>query len=220
MKPRTAWLLMILFCTLIHSAASGAETVYVSEDFEVTIRTTPGADRKIIAMVKSGKPLELVEKGEEWSFVRVPNGKEGWVQTRYITTAQPSAMVLERVRQDHEGLEKKYKDLKDKFDALNSQKKTADGDLSQSRRHQEELSAAYETLKRESSEFLKIKQQHQDVSAKLEAERARSTKLDEENQEMKRDAVIQWVLAGGGIMLAGFFIGLFSSSRRKARALY
>jgi hypothetical protein len=42
-------------------------------------------------------------------------------------------------------------------------------------------------------------------------------KLDEENMQMKRNRIIQWVLTGGGIMLVGFFIGLFSSSRSKSQ---
>ena len=69
-------------------------------------------------------------------------------------------------------------------------------------------------------EFLKLKKRHEQVAAELEMERTRSAKLDEENMQMKRSNVIQWVLTGGGIMLVGFFIGLFSSSRRKSRPLY
>jgi SH3 domain protein len=218
MKRASVWLCLALVTLVIPRAAAGAETVYVTEEFEITLRATPGADRKIVAMAKSGKPLELVEKGDEWSLVRIPNGKEGWAQNRYLTTASPSALVLERVRQDYEGLEKKYKELKEKFDALTAQKKASDADLSQSRRGQDELNAAYERLKRESSEFIALKQKHQDVSAQLEAEKARATQLDEENRDMRRDGVIQWVLAGGGIMLAGFFIGLLACMRRKPRS--
>jgi SH3 domain protein len=82
----------------------------------------------------------------------------------------------------------------------------------------DKLSSAYENLKKESSEFLKLKKRHQQVTADLEAEKTLSAKLDEENMQMKRSRIIQWVLTGGGIMLVGFFIGLFSSSRRKSRS--
>lgn len=218
MKRASAWLCLALVTLVIPGAAAGAETVYVTEEFEITLRATPGADRKIVAMAKSGKPLEVIEKGDEWSLVRIPNGKEGWAQNRYLTAAAPSALVLERVRQDYDGLEKKYKDLKDRFDGLTAQKKAADADLSQSRRSHDELNAAYERLKREASEFLTLKQQHQDVSAQLEAERDRASQLDQENRDLRRDGVIQWVLAGGGIMLTGFFIGLFACMRRKPRS--
>jgi hypothetical protein len=72
-------------------------------------------DRKIISLVQSGKALEILEKGEEWSMVRTLNGKEGWVLNRYLTPSQPCAMVLDRVRQDYDVLAAKYEDLKEKI---------------------------------------------------------------------------------------------------------
>jgi len=86
MKNLNAWFWMVLIGALILPAASRAETVYVSEEFEITMRTGPGNDRKIISLIKSGNTMEILEKGQEWSMVRIPSGKEGWVLTRYITT--------------------------------------------------------------------------------------------------------------------------------------
>ena len=209
---------MILIGLLIPPAASVAETVYVSEDFEITMRTGAGTDRKIISLVQSGKSLEILEKGEEWSRVRAPNGKDGWVLNRYLTASQPCAMVLDRVRQDYDVLAAKYKDMKGQFDELETQKKVADSDLSQSSQYRDELRTAYDTLMKESSDYLKLKKRHQQVNADLEAEKNRSSKLDVENMQMKRSRIIQWVLTGGGILLVGFFIGLFSSSRSKSRS--
>ena len=209
---------MILIGLLIPPAASVAETVYVSEDFEITMRTGAGTDRKIISLVQSGKALNILEKGAEWSRVRAPNGKDGWVLNRYLTASQPCAMVLDRVRQDYDVLAAKYKDLKEQFDELEAQKKVADADLSQSSQDRDELRTAYDTLMKDSSDYLKLKKRHQQVNADLEAEKTRSAKLDEENMQMKRSRIIQWVLTGGGILLVGFFIGLFSSSRSKSRS--
>jgi SH3 domain protein len=218
MKSLKVWFWMVLIGLLILPAASVAETVYVSEEFEITMRTGPGSDRKIISLVQSGKALEILEKGEEWSMVRTFNGKEGWVLNRYLTASQPCAMVLDRVRQDYDVLNAKYDGLKETFDELEAQKKLTDADLSKNLKDRDQLSTAYETLKKESSEFLKLKTRHQQVTADLEAEKTLSAKLDEENMQMKRSRIIQWVLTGGGIMLVGFFIGLFSSSRRKSRS--
>jgi len=209
---------MVLCGMLILPASGEAQTVYVSDEFEITLRTGPGNDYKIISMPKSGNAMDILQKGEEWSRVRLPDGKEGWVLNRYISTHPPSAMVLERVRKDHEVLAARYKELKERCDQLDAQKKATDADLSKSRRNQDEINAAFESLKRESAEFLTLTQRHQELTAELEAEKTRSAKLDEENLEMKRDRIIQWVLTGGGIVLVGFFIGLFSASRRKPRS--
>jgi SH3 domain protein len=209
---------MVLTGLLILPAIAAAETVYVSENFEITMRTGPGTERKIISLVESGKALEMVERGEEWSLVRTESGKEGWVLNRYLTTSRPSAMVLEQVRQDYDVLAAKYNDLKEKYDQLEAQKKVADADLSQNSQDLGELKQSYENLKKESADFLKLKKRYEKTAADLEAEKNRSAKLDEENMQMKRNRIIQWVWTGGGIMLLGFFLGLFSSSRRKPRS--
>ena len=218
MKSLKVGFLMVLIGLLILPAASVAETVYVSEDFEITMRTGPGTDRKIISLVKSGRALEVLEKGEEWSMVRTLNGREGYVLNRYLTADQPCAMVLERVKQDYDVLAAKFEGLKESFDALEADKKVTDADLSKNLKDRDQLRIAYENLKKESADFLKLKTRHQQMTADLEAEKTLSAKLEEENMQMKRSRIIQWVLTGGGIMLVGFFIGLFSSSRRKSRS--
>jgi SH3 domain protein len=220
MRNLQAWLWIVLFGIFLIPLTGIAETVYVTENYEITMRTGPATDRKIISLIQSGKALDVMEKGKDWSKVRAPNGREGWVLNRYITTKEPCAMVLDRVRQDYDVLSSEFSELKGQFQALRSQKQATDSDLSQSQKDRQQLSSAYAKLKKESAEFLKLKKRHEQVAAELEMERTRSAKLDEENMQMKRSNVIQWVLTGGGIMLVGFFIGLFSSSRRKSRPLY
>lgn len=75
---------------LILPVSGEAQTVYVSDEFEITLRTGPGNDHKIISMPKSGNAMEILQKGEEWSRVRLPDGKEGWVLSRYISPTRPA----------------------------------------------------------------------------------------------------------------------------------
>ncbi|WP_419661218.1 conserved uncharacterized SH3 domain protein [Desulfosarcina variabilis str. Montpellier] len=218
MKMPGAQFWVILICLSILPSVSFAETVYVSEDFEITMRTGPGNERKIISLIQSGKALEMLEKGNEWSMVRTTTGKEGWVLSRYITERQPCAMVLDRIRQDYDVLAAQFKDIKTQYEELLAQKRVVDQDLSQTQDDRDEINQAYTSLKKEAAEYLKLKKRHQLITAELETEKTRSAKLDDENMQMKRSRIIQWVLTGGGIMLVGFFIGLFSSSRRKPRS--
>lgn len=218
MKNLKTWFWLVTIGALILPAPAAAQTVYVTESFEITLRAGPGVDRRIVQLIPSARELELLERGDEWSRVRTPGGSEGWVLNRYITTSQPCSMVLERVTQDNDLLTAQVADLKKSSAELEAQTTQLRADLAQSRRISEEVNQAYETLKSESADFLRIRSQNQQLTAELESERTRSAKLDEENMQMKRDHFVQWVLTGGGIMLVGFFIGLFSASRRKARS--
>ena len=35
-------------------------------------------------MIESGQKVEVVESGQEWSIVRLLDGKEGWILNRYL----------------------------------------------------------------------------------------------------------------------------------------
>ena len=71
------------------------ETMYVDGDLvPVTFRTGPGIIHSIIAELRSGQKVEVIERGEEWAKVRLPNEREGWVIRRFITPNPPSTLVV------------------------------------------------------------------------------------------------------------------------------
>ena len=69
--------LVLLLC--LFSASVYGETMYVSDVLKLTLRTGPSIENKIISVIESGQMMEIVDFGEEWSQVKLPNGKEGWV---------------------------------------------------------------------------------------------------------------------------------------------
>ncbi|MBW2602141.1 MAG: SH3 domain-containing protein, partial [Deltaproteobacteria bacterium] len=76
---------MILFfsCFFLAATVAYGETKYVTDVFDVMVRTGPDLSHKIIAMPKSGTQIEILEmpdeqEDSEWANVRLPNGKEGW----------------------------------------------------------------------------------------------------------------------------------------------
>jgi len=218
MRITNPCLFVVLIASWAFPAASPAQTVYVSKNFEITMRTGPSATHKIIALIPCGKSLDLVDQGAEWSMVRTPDGKEGWVLDRYLTPEKPCAMVLEQTIRDRDGLREKLEDQQQTFDDLREQKKLIESQLSDIRKERDELHHAYEVLKSESSDYLSLRKQYQTMEADFEEEKARSSRLYEENRQIKRNRIIQWVITGGGIMLVGFFIGLYSSKGRRPRS--
>jgi len=48
-----------------------AAKAYVTDSFEITLRTGPSNENKIIAMLFSGRPLDVLSTQGEWSRVRV-----------------------------------------------------------------------------------------------------------------------------------------------------
>jgi hypothetical protein len=82
----------ILAVLLTASATAGtarAETLYVIEQLVVTVNSTPDAGGERVASVKSGDGLEVLERSGDVVHVRLANGKDGWIGTRYLSSDEP-----------------------------------------------------------------------------------------------------------------------------------
>ena len=77
----------IVAVTLLAMAAPAtAESVWVTDQFEITLRSGPSTSNAIQLMLSSGTELEVLERDAETGYTRVrtQGGTEGWVLTRYL----------------------------------------------------------------------------------------------------------------------------------------
>ena len=74
------------------AAQDGAIVRYISDETAVTLREDKGMESEVMALIKSGARVELLESDEAsgYSRVRVGPKREGWVLTRYLSD-QPAA---------------------------------------------------------------------------------------------------------------------------------
>ena len=82
----------VLLSAAIVAPAALAEPAWVSDQFEIMLRSGPSTSNAIQLMVDSGTRLEVVERDAQsgYSRVRTSGGTEGWVLTRYLMS-EPSA---------------------------------------------------------------------------------------------------------------------------------
>jgi SH3 domain protein len=89
MAMRTrAWLALIWLGTF--TLAVSAETVYVSDRFEIGVHESTDIDSVIVAVIPSGTPLEVAGRNGEFVQVTTPDGIKGWVDGRYLVGERPS----------------------------------------------------------------------------------------------------------------------------------
>ena len=59
----------IVFLLILVSDRSWAEQNYVTDTFTITFRTGPSTSNRVVEMLRSGTPVQLLETQEEWSRV-------------------------------------------------------------------------------------------------------------------------------------------------------
>jgi SH3 domain protein len=196
--------------------AAGAETMYVSDMLKLTLRTGPSIENKILDVIESGQQLELLEPGEEWSRVQLPNGKEGWVLSRYLTPVETSNVKLERLQIQHKNLTAQAAELLEENKTLKAENEKLRAEYEANQKEMIKAQTDYETLKAESAEFLSLKSKYTTAVSQLNEQTHRAQQLEEQLTQVEMNTYIKWFLAGSGVLVVGFIIG-FSAKRQRRR---
>jgi len=173
-------------------------------------------ENKILAVIDSGQMMDVLEFGDEWSRVRLPNGKEGWVLSRYLTSDETNNIKLERLETKHKNLMAQAAELLEENNMLKAENKKLSAEFEANQKELTEARTNYETLKTESAGFLKLKTDYEAVALQLAEQTAKAQKLEKQLTKMEMSTYIKWFLAGSGVLVVGFLIG-FSTKRQHRR---
>ena len=208
-------------CIFCLCAAVNAETAYITDAIKITLRTGPGTDYKIIAQIKSDTEVKKIKSGLEksvkkWSFIRLPDGKEGWVLNRFTTSAKPSRILLEELQKKHNIITKKFKqiNLENKNFKIENTKLLSEIDTV--KKKLTGTTDAYKTLKTESADFLTLKAKFKKTSSQLAKQTTKAETVEQELSTLAMNHNIRWFITGAVVLLVGVIMG-YSSKRQKRR---
>jgi len=194
-----------------------AETNYVSDEMQITFRSGPATDRKIIKLLVSGQPVEVLQKEGEWARVRLPDGKEGWALQRYLTAEEPCDSVLERLRTRHATIAARADVLDKENDSLKSRNKTLADDLQTTQADLANTRTSLDNLKKSSATYLELKSEHQQATTRLSEQTRRVGELENELARVKNH--YKMFITGAGILVLGLIIGLVSRPQKRRSSL-
>jgi SH3 domain protein len=206
--------LVLLFC--LFSASVYGETMYVSDILKLTLRTGPSIENKIISVIESGQMMEVIKFGDEWSQVQLPNGKEGWVLSRYLTTNETNNIKLERLEAKHKNLMIQAAELLEENNKLKKENTRLNTEFKANQKQLVKTQTDYEALKTEAAEFLTLKTNYNRATSQLAEQTAKANQLEEQLSSLEMSTYIKWFLAGSGVLIVGFLIG-FSTKRQRRR---
>ena len=199
---------------LLLAATSWAENVYVSENIRLTVRKEPGNDKKIVSILASGDQVNVLQPGDEWTKVRLSDDKEGWVLSRFLSTQMPSSLALKM-------LEKKYEELvaqsgmpQEDVRRLKEENEKLSADQQNCSKQFQSLNDSYQALKTDSQEVVKLRADYEDALVRISGQGKKIEILEAEVGKTSFDQNFKWFLAGAGVLLAGFLLGLIVKRKR------
>jgi len=218
-RNQILWVIVLSLCLM--SLPSWAATAYVTDSLKITLRTGPGTDNKIIAMLSSGERVEVLETGNDWTRVRVLGSegeqKEGWVLSRFLIERQPWEMQARNLAKETTSLKEKLGLTEKKWRESSNRARELQEKLEKTSESLKKVQADFDSLKNESSDFLKLKREYEAATSDLKTAQDAVQRLTKENEILESSKTMEWLLTGALIFLGAWLIGLIIGRREKKR---
>jgi len=207
-------LLFIPLTFLIYTTAAATDLYSVVSDSEVPVRSGQGTASKTLTLLQNEETVTALEDAGSWIKIRTATGTEGWMLKRYLSnapsvddafalptknnqTGKQPAPPEKSIPLGEQNLQASPSEIKGTSEKNSPAQPKIPHSLTTAPTHSEPAT----TEANESPEELKN----------------RLTSLTLENKELRENERIKWFLAGGGVLVCGWLIGLITCRSRKRK---
>ena len=203
-------LLRIAIFTFALSGQALAESRYVSDTLEITMRSGKGTSFGITRMLRSGTRLEVLDEDKKTGYtkVRTKSGKEGWVLSRFLMKSPAARDRLANAEDKLAKLELENRKLETDLASLKDEKAKLSQNLgnldNQSRKVNQELAE----IKRTASSALAIDSENKELKSRVVSLERQLQTMQQENEGLKDRTARDWFMVGAAVVLLGIIVGL------------
>jgi SH3 domain protein len=202
------WLLVF---GLLASVPAMAESAWVSDQFEIMVRTGPSTSNAIQLMVSSGTQLEVLERDDESGYTRVrtSGGTEGWVLTRYLMSEPPAREQLASLSSQLTSANARGTSMSSQLNGIKAEYDSATRQIRALENEQDRLQKELATIKQTAANVLAIDGRNKELQQELTDAEIKVSILEQENLELGRQQNRYWFLSGALVLLVGIILGLW-----------
>ncbi len=196
---------------LLGAAQVLAAPAWVSDQFEIMLRTGASTSNAIQLIVTSGTELEVLEVDEEAGYTRVrtAGGTEGWVLSRYLMSEAPAREQLALLTSQLTSANTRGSSMSTQLNAIKSEYNSAKRQIKALENEQERLQGELATIKRTSANVLAIDSRNKELQQSLTDAEIKASILEQENQDLSSQQTRYWFMSGGLVLVVGIILGLW-----------
>lgn len=202
--------LIVLAVLSLAALTAAAETRYVSDQLEITLRSGTSTQHSIVRMLRSGTDLETLEVDEASGYTRVrtPDGTEGWVLTRYLMDDPAARERLAAITQRAGSQENRALELAEEVQRLQAERASLEAQRAGLEEELGEVSAELERIRRVSASALELDKVNRELRTRLAATEQSGDQFRSRISELESNTRRDWFLAGAGVLVLGLILGL------------
>ena len=202
---------------LTMSGAAAAESAWVTDQFEITLRSGPSTSNSIQLMIDSGTQLEILERDAETGYARVrtQGGTEGWVLTRYLMNEPSAREQLASLTSQLTNATSRGTSLNSQLSAIRGEQEAAKSRIATLENEKAALENELAEIRRTAANVLSINEQNKSLMDQLTAAQIRADTLEQENRALASQTTRYWFMAGALVLLIGILLGIWLPRRSR-----
>ena len=202
--------LLTILIALVCLPLQAAETKYITDEFEVTMRSGTSTANSIVKLLRSGESVLVLEEDlvSKYSLVETSDNTKGYVLTRFLIDQPAARQTLQELRVDFERQQQRIEEQGNEIEALSqalAQEKSDNSALKTTLRASEK---ELNDVRGAAQDTLNILEQNKRLQSMMADLREQQTALTEENAELKDSTRLDWFIRGGAVSLIAFVIGI------------
>lgn len=202
--------LVIFSLFLVLSGNAMAETAYVSDRLEITMRSGTSTSHGITRMLRSGTQVEVLEvdKKSGYSHVRTQGGKDGWVLSRFLMKGPAARDRLTTAEKKLAELELENRKMTTTMQLLKEGKQAIEMERSSLDDEHRKVSQELSEIRRTASSALAIDSENKELKSRVVSLERNLQVLQQENETLKDRTARDWFMVGAAVVLLGIIVGL------------
>ncbi len=198
-----------VLCLLLLPALATAETRYVTDSFQITMRSGESTTHRITRMLNSGSAVNVLSTNPDSGYSKIRIGStEGYVLTRQLMDEPSARAQLTTMRNEIKALKAAPGELRSNL--MDVQKKY--NELLQAHKElqtiKEKQEAELQSIQRTASNAIRISNERNELRKQVASLTREVEDLKQDNRDLSNEATRDWFLIGAGVIIAGILIGL------------
>lgn len=200
-------LLLLSLCAI---GQVSAETRYITDQSEITLRAGESTRYKIIRPLPSGTPVEVMDANPStgYSKVRTEDGTEGYVLSRQLLAEPVARDRLAAMEEKLAALQQAPDQLTSQLSRLQSAHERLSQDYENLQRDKDRLEEQLATIRYASANVVQITEERTELRKNVADLARQVADLQQENRDLKNQTSQRWFLIGAGVVFGGILLGL------------
>ena len=216
-------------CTVVHSLAvivlcaianvSFAQTMYVTDELVITVRTGPSTQNSIVRNLNSGESVTVLEETDDGNYVRVrtDTGEEGWALRRYLVDTPVARSQLAAGQRNLTQARDRVAELETIVTDLSGQLETITQRMEEAETAATSLNAELVDVRGVSANALTIRDRNESLRRRVNELDQLVNELTVQNATLGSRATREWFVVGAGVLITGIVLGLVIPTLRRKR---